>query len=200
MLDKPHRHHRFAQHPNAKTLTRSRPFAVVSFARWCPLLSFTASIIVFFLLTVASILLVRAAVAGVSATMMVAMLILRMIPELEIFELFGQKAQLRKRIDEADEIFANLRKLATAISKPVAKTTAWSNWLGGMSWEEKLLLEDDTTWFELTEWIELHKGATRKKLISSTPILSTVLSDKFEPVSGGPVKLSFIPYQVRATR
>ncbi len=89
--------------------------------------------------------------------MMVAMLILRMIPELEIFELFGQKAQLRKRIDEADEVFANLRKLATAISKPVAKTTAWSNWLGGMSWEEKLLLEDDTTWFELTEWIELHK-------------------------------------------
>ncbi|WP_170513149.1 hypothetical protein [Ruegeria atlantica] len=79
----------------------------------------------------------RTASAGTAAAIGFGLLLFRILPDLESFQILGLQAKLRERIAEADELLNQLRQITAAQSRVAMLTLAYSNRMGGMSNSEK---------------------------------------------------------------
>lgn len=68
--------------------------------------------------------------------------ILAYFPQLDSIKAFSINVQLRKNLDRADEILAQIRKVSIASAKSTYMNTAWGGRLGGMSDRSKQKILD----------------------------------------------------------
>lgn len=79
----------------------------------------------------------NAASAGAAAAVSFACLGFRFLPDLESFQVLGMEMRLRRKLAEADDLMKHLQKVAEVQTCAAVLSIAYSNRMGGMSWDEK---------------------------------------------------------------
>lgn len=119
-----------------------------------------------FMLTMWLLINDRTASAGVSVALSFGAFILRLLPDLESFEILGLKAKLREKLLEADEILSKLKRVASMTAKATVINTTYSNHIGGAGFElQSELLDEQIRGLEALEvGIETIKDVKRPAL------------------------------------
>lgn len=119
-----------------------------------------------FLLTMWLLINDRTASAGVSVALSFGAFILRLLPDLESFEILGLKAKLREKLLEADAILLKLKRVASTTAKATVINTTYSNRVGGADFKlQSELLDEQIRELEALEvGIETIKDVKRPAL------------------------------------
>jgi hypothetical protein len=118
---------------DSKANKRSHPMGLVL---WPGIgIAFTTSIIL--------LLLDRTASGTVAATLTLALLLFRLTPIIESFEVFGLKAKFRQGVEELNRVLANVTKTAEVSSKLLYIQLSWMNRMGSITWGKKRELLSD---------------------------------------------------------
>lgn len=121
-----------------------------------------------------SVLLDRAASAGIAASFCIAFLFLRHLPVIESFKAFNLEAKFARRVDEFDRLLGYVRGTAELSSKMLYSQLAWIDRMGSMGWSKKreFMSEMDNHLVEL--------GVSPEFLaIAKRPILNIATYDLF---------------------
>jgi hypothetical protein len=126
-----------------------------------------------------SVLLDRAASAGIAASFCVAFLFLRHLPVIESFKAFNMEAKFARRVDEFDRLLGYVRGTAELSSKMLYSQLAWIDRMGSMGWSKKreFMSEMDSHLVELGVSPEFLAVAKRPILNIATYDLFAILRD-----------------------